>query len=251
MNQIVSKLRPAGGFARLAHLGLSAALPVLVFVLVSMGFAQAALAVILLSKWRMFAVKPRFWAAHLRTNAVDITVGVSLLAFMVETDSQVWRLLWTVLYIVWLTLIKPSSKTAMVALQAMIGFSLGILALFLVGGTAPALVLVFGAGVICYTAAHHFFDAFSEKYTRLLSYLWAWFGASLTWVLAHWLLFYGDTLIAQPALLLISLAYGLGALYYLDHKDKLSSLVAREFVFFMVAITLIVLTLSDWGHKII
>lgn len=251
MNQIAAKIRPAGGFSRIVHLSLLAALPVLVFVLVSAGFAPAAFAIILLSKWRMFAVKPRFWAAHLRTNSVDIIVGLSLLAFMTETDSQSWRLVWMVLYVFWLTIVKPSSKMYAVALQAIIGFSLGIVALFLVAGDWSLLVLVIGAGLICYAGAHHFFDAFNDRYARLLSYTWAWFGASLTWVLGHWLLYYGDTLIAQPALLLISIGYGLGALYYLEHQDRLTSLIGRQFVFIMVAITIIVLTLSDWGDKIV
>lgn len=251
MKQIIAKIRPANGYSRVLHLALLAALPVLVFVLVSAGFAPLAFMVILLSKWRMFAVKPRFWAAHIRTNSVDIMVGLSLLAFMVQTDSQTWRLIWMLVYIIWLTVIKPSSTMFVIAIQAMIGFSLGIIALFLVGRGVPLVALVFGSGLVCYFGAHHFFDDFNEKYARLLSYTWAWFGAGLTWVLGHWLLFYGDVLIAQPALVLIVLGYGLGSLYYLDHQDRLTKLMGKQFVFIMVAIVLIVLTLSDWGDKIV
>lgn len=251
MKPLVGKFRPASGFSRVAHIGLQAALPVLVFILVSADFAPVALAIILLSKWRMFAVKPRFWPAHLRTNSIDIIVGLSFLAFMVSTDSQMWRLIWMVCYIIWLTVIKPSSQMLMVSLQAMIGFSLGIVALYLVSGTAPLIVLVLGTGLICYSGAHHFFDAFADRYTKLLSYIWAWFGASLAWVLGHWLIYYGDNLIAQPALLLISIAYGLGVLYYLDHQDRLTTLIARQLIFIMVAVTVIIITLSDWGDKIV
>lgn len=251
MKPLVGKIRPASGFARAAHIGLQASLPILVFILVSADFAPVALAVILLSKWRMLAVKPRFWPAHLRTNSIDIIVGLSFLAFMVSTDSQMWRLLWTACYIVWMTVIKPSSQMFMVATQAMIGFSLGMIALYLVSGTAPLIVLVLGTGLVCYTGAHHFFDAFADRYTRLLSSIWGWFGASLAWVLGHWLIYYGDTLIAQPALLLISIAYGLGVLYYLDHQGRLTALIARQLVFIMIAITVIILTLSDWGDKIV
>ena len=251
MKPLVGKLRPANGFARVAHLALSAALPMLVFVLVSADFAQVAFVVILLSKWRMFAVKPRFWPAHIRTNSVDIIVGLSLLAFMMSTDSQMWRLIWTVAYIIWLTVIKPSSNVLMVSLQALIGFSLGVTALYLVGGTAPLIVLVLGTGLVCYSGAHHFFDAYNERYTKLLSFIWAWFGSSMAWVLGHWLIYYGDTLIAQPALLLISIGYGLAVLYYLEHQDRLTSLIGKQLVFIMVAITIIVLTLSDWGDKIV
>ena len=69
------------------------------------------------------------------------------------------------------------------------------------------------------------------------------------WVLGHWLLFYG--IVAQPTLLLVILGYGLAALYYLDHFDKLSTVIRRQFVFIMIAVVVIVLTLSNWGDKIV
>ncbi len=65
----------------------NALLPLLVFLLVRTSFVQLALSLILLSKWRMFAVRPRFWAVNVRANAIDIIIGVSVLAFMVATGS--------------------------------------------------------------------------------------------------------------------------------------------------------------------
>lgn len=251
MKPLIAKVRPAHGFSHLAHLALLSLLPIIVFVLVRIDFAPLALTLILLSKWRMLVVKPRFWPAIIRANSIDIIVSVSLLAFMVETHCQMWQLGWTALFIVWLTVIKPRSETIMIALQALIGFLLGLSALFLVGADYHLLQLVASTGLICYLAAHHFFDAFEERYSRLLSYIWGYFGAALVWVLGHWLLYYGDGLIAQPVLLLVSLGYGLAALYYLDHRDKLSTLVARQFIFIMVAVTVIILTFSNWGDKIV
>lgn len=32
---------------------------------------------VLLSKWRIFALRPRFWWANIKTNLVDISVGLS------------------------------------------------------------------------------------------------------------------------------------------------------------------------------
>ncbi len=65
----------------------------------------------------------------------------------------------------------------------------------------------------------------------------------------HWLLFYGP--VAQPTLLLVALAFGLGTLYYLDHFDRLSLNIRRQVVFIMVAVLLVVLAFSDWGDKIV
>lgn len=252
MKPLIAKVRPVSGFSWAAHILLLSLLPIILFVLVRIDFIVLAVMVIILSKWRMFAVKPRFWAANIRANSVDIIVGLSTLVFMVETDSQVWQLAWMFLYIAWLTLIKPSSKTAMIAIQALIAFLWGLGALFLIGDGSSALYLVFGSGMLCYLVAHHFFDAFEEAYTRLLAYIWAFFGAALVWVASHWLLYYpANGVIAQPMLLLVTIGYGLAAVYYLDHTDRLSKTVRRQFTFITIAITIIILFFSDWGDKII
>jgi hypothetical protein len=83
----------------------------------------------------------------------------------------------------------------------------------------------------------------------MLAYVWGYFGAALTWLLSHWLLFYG--VLAQPTLLLSTLGYGLAILYYLDHNDRLSQGLRRQFIFIMTAIVLVVLVFSDWGNKVV
>jgi hypothetical protein len=56
--------------------------------------------------------------------------------------------------------------------------------------------------------------------------------------LCHWLLFYG--FLAQPTLLLTALGYGLAALYYLDHHDRLSRLARIEIIVTTFAIVVAV-----------
>jgi hypothetical protein len=214
-------------------------LALLVFILVRIEVPELALALILLSKWRMFAVRPRFWTANIRANAVDLIVGLALLAFMVEASSQLQQLGWAAAYGLWLAAIKPASGPLMVSVQATAGLLAGLSAVFLVWGDQSLWVMILAVGLVCYLSARHFFDSFDEPYAKLLSYLWAYFGAALTWVLGHWLLFYGP--VAQPTLLLVSLGYGLAALYYLDHYDKLSRLVRIEIVITSCAIIAAVL----------
>jgi hypothetical protein len=238
MRPLIAKIKPASGFSRLAHIGSNIVLALLVFVLVRIDFAQLALALILLSKWRMFAVRPRFWPANIRANSVDIIVGLSFLLFMAQADTQWVQLLWTASYVVWLLVIKPASSALMVSLQAMLGLLFGLTALFLGWGDGALYGLVLLSALICYLAARHFFDSFDEPYAKLLSYLWAYFAAGLVWVLGHWLLYYG--FIAQPTLLLVALGYGLAALYYLDHNDRLSKLIRTEIMVTTIAILLAV-----------
>lgn len=249
MRPLINKFKPASGFSKLLHIGFNVLLPLVAFILVRIDFAQLALLVVLLSKWRIIAVRPRFWLANLRANAVDIMVGLSMVIFMVAATDQLFQLFWVVVYGLWLTLLKPASGMFMVAMQAGFSFACGLMALTIGWDAAPLYGLVLATGGICYVSAHHFFDAFDEPHTRLLSYMWGYFGAALTWVLGHWLLFYG--LIPQNALLLLSLGYGLATLYYLDHRDRLSKNVRRQILFIMVAIVSIIIIFSDWGNKIV
>jgi len=248
---LIAKVKPAGGLSYILHIGLLVLLPIVLFALVRLGdtFIKLAFSVIVLSKWRMFAVRPRFWPANIRANSVDIIVGLSVVLFMTHSGSQWWQLIWAALYGVWLIVIKPASSAVMIALQAMISQFCGLMAIYLTWSSAPLIGLVFSTGLVCYLAARHFFDSFDEPYARLLSYLWGYFGAALAWLLGHWLLFYG--IISQPTLILSVLGYGLAGLYFFDHRERLSPMLKRQFVFIMIAILLVILTFSDWGDKVV
>jgi hypothetical protein len=249
MRPLIAKIKPANGFSKVVYIFFNALLPLVVFALVRTDFIQLALAIILLSKWRMFAVRPRFWLANIRANAVDIIVGISVLVFMVNTGSQLIQLVWTVAYIAWLTILKPATSTLLISSQALVGLAAGLMAIFVGWGGGPLYGLVLTTGLVCFLAAHHFFDSFDEPYAKLLSCIWGYFGAGLVWVLGHWLLYY--SVVAQPVLLIVALGFGLATLYYLDHHDRLSKGLRRQFIFIMIAIVGIVVIFSNWGNKIV
>lgn len=224
-------------------------LPVIIFVLVRLDFVQLALSIVVLSKWRMFAVRPRFWAANVRANAVDLMVGLSLVLFMAQTGSMVLQAFWAALYAVWLLYIKPRSDMISVTAQAFIGQLLALSALYLVWAEAPIFGLTLLTGLFCFFAARHFLDTFDEPYAKLLALIWGYFGAALAWLLSHWMLYYG--VVAQATLLLSALGYGLAVLYYFDHNDRLTPGLRRQFIFIMLAIVVVVLAFSDWGDKVV
>jgi hypothetical protein len=249
MKPLLRKIKPATGFSNFFHLGLLIILPVVIFILVRLDFVQLALSIIVLSKWRMFAVRPRFWLANIRANAVDLMVGMSIVLFMGHSGGPLVQLCWAALYAVWLVLIKPGAGIAMTSLQALIGQLCGLMELYLIWAAGSSFGIVLASGLICFLAARHFLDSFDEPYARMLSYFWGYFGAAIGWLLSHWLLFY--SVIAQPTLLICTLGYGMAVLYYLDHTDRLSKGVRRQFVFIMVAIVLMVLIFSHWGNKVV
>lgn len=247
MRRLAAKIKPASGFSYFFHILLTTLLPAVVFVFIRLGFTELAVALILLSKWRMFAVKPRHWPANIRANAVDMIVGLSLVIFMIHSGSQMMQLVWAVLYGLWLVVLKPMSKNLGVSAQAFVALGVGLTALFLNFGSAPLYALVVATWLICYSVARHFFTSYDEPLTRFLSNIWAFFGASLVWILGHWLLFYG--VIAQPTLIISVIGFSLAGVYYLEQSDRLSILLRRQLVFVMIAIIIIVLAFSDWGDK--
>jgi hypothetical protein len=249
MRPILAKVRPTSGFAYLFHLLLLVVLPAAMFILVRLQFVQLALSLVVLSKWRMFAVRPRFWPANVRANAIDLIVGLSVVMFMTHSSSVYLQLLWAALYAVWLIAVKPASGLFMISTQAFIGQFCGLVALYVAWAAGPLYGLTLITGLICFLAARHFFDNFDEPYSKLLSYIWGYFGAALAWLLGHWLLFYG--VLSQSTLLLSTLGYGLAVLYYLDHTDRLSKTIRRQFIFVMLAIVVVVLVFSDWGDKVV
>lgn len=242
---VLARLKPKSGFSHFFHLGLNALLPALLYVMVRMGFVPLAASLIILSKWRMFAVRPRYWPANLRANGVDLTVGFSTVIFMSNSGTATWQLVWAVAYAIWLIFIKPGSSVWKTSLQAFIAQTVGLMALFMALGDASLFVLVALVWMISYSVARHFFTSFEEPYTSLYAHTWGYFAAALTWLLGHWLVFYG--IVAQPTLLLTVLGFGLSALYYLEQTDRLSVMVRRNFVVMMVAIVLVVILLTDWS----
>lgn len=250
MRPLVQKIKPSRGFSHVLYLLLNMLLPLTVFMLVRTGFVSVAIGVILLSKWRMFAVRPRFWLANIRTNAVDLIIGLSVLALMDGTQTNWLQLLYAFLWILWLIFIKPRNDVLWVSLQALSAQAVGLTAIFSALDHQSLMVLVLAVGFTCFFCAHHFFYSFDEEHIRVLAYIWAYFGAALTWILGHWLIYYYHV-IAQPTLLLFTIAFSLGTLYYLDHFDKLSKSIRRQIIFILITIISVIVVFSDWGDKIV
>ncbi len=254
MRPLVAKIKPIRGISALLHFGLLFLFPMLLFVLVRLEFVPLAFIVVGLSKWRMFAVRPRFWLANVRANAVDITVGASSLIFMTQTSSFLWQFIWAIVYAAWLIFLKPGSTVLYTSLQAAVGFLAGLLALYTAWPGAPLYWLVLGTGGICFLAARHFFDSFDEPYARLLSYLWGYFGAALMWLLGHLLIVYPRKtgLITQPLLFLTVIGFAMATAYYLDHFDRFATFFKKQLMIVSSGIILLlVVSLFYEGSKLL
>lgn len=236
---ITERLRPDKGFAHFFHLSFVSIVPLLVFIFVRLDLAGMALAIILISKWRMLSVKPRYWLAHIRTNAVDLAFSLSILIFMTETNSFSWQLIWAALYEAWILLIKPRDDPVSVSTQAILGQSAGLTAIFLAFPEAPLSIYMVLTGLIAYFSSRHFFGSFDEPQARIHSLIWAILSINIVWVLGHWLIFAGP--IAMPAIVLCSLSFSFAGLYYLIETDRLTPRLRKQ-IYVIVFAAMIVLT---------
>lgn len=154
--------------------------PVLAFVLV------------LLSKWRVFAVRPRFWLANIQSNLIDTIVGVSTVGLLWLVSGQfLLQLGITALFAAWLVIVKPRSKKRWVLMQAGIGQFVGLTVLFSVAHSLPDVVVIALAALVGYAAARHALTAFSSESERtILSLAWVFVVTELAWLSYHWTIAY-------------------------------------------------------------
>jgi hypothetical protein len=239
--------KPAKGYSAFLHVVLVAIIPILAFVLIRLDFAWLAVTLVLLSKWRMFAVKARHWPAIIRANSVDIFAGLSFVVFMASTQVISLQLMWVVFYALWLLVIKPQSGALWVGVQALLSQMLSLIAIFYYFSESSTILLVVTTWGVTYLCARHFLSAFDEGMSRGTSYAWAFFAASIAWLSGHWLILYGP--IAQPALLISVLAYGLAAMYYLEHTDRLTKNIRRQFIAVMFMVVIFLIVFSEWSDK--
>lgn len=249
-NKILYKIRPTSGTSHILHLLLNTLLPLAVLLFIRLEVVYLAVGIVLLSKWRMFAVRPRYWLPNLRSNLVDIFVGLSVVAFMNGTNTLWVQVVWTLLYVLWLVWLKPKSQQIAVMAQALIAQTVVLIAFYgaFKGDTGNALLMyVLVVWLVCYASARHFLGAFDEPLIRPISQIWAWFGAMMAWVTGHWLVQY--LFLPQIALVLTVLGYGLATMYYLDKNDKLKSTLKTQLIGVTGLLLLIIIIFSDWKDK--
>jgi len=172
---------------------------------------------VLLSKWRVFAVRPRFWFANLQANMVDVLVGLSIVTLIWQgSESLALQIFLAVLYGIWLLVLKPQSRRRWVVMQASISQFLAITALFSLSYLAYASIIVALGWVIGYVAARHVLMHHEESEATLLSLFWGLVSAELAWLAYHSTTAYGVPdvlLIPQVALITAVLGFAIYTLY--------------------------------------
>lgn len=201
-------------FSEIIYVALNIALAVAVLVVVwAVESPYAAFLLILLSKWRVLAVRPRFWFANLQANLVDLIVGISIVVFLYAANgAAAAQIIIALLYVVWLLFIKPRSKRSFVAVQAGVAVFFGVSALMMVSYDWWSSLVIVLMWIIGYSAAKHVLGSYEEAHISFYSLVWGFVFAELGWLLYHWTFAYtlpaaGQIKLSQGALITLAMCF--------------------------------------------
>lgn len=212
--------------SEIIYILLNIAVAVLIFVTVlAVESPLPAFALVLLSKWRVLAVRPQYWWTNIVSNMVDVIVGLSFVVLLyAASGAQVTQIALTVLYIAWLLVLKPRSARALVVLQAGIGLFVGVSALEQISYSWWSSTVVVVMWAIGYFTARHALTAYKEPHYSLLSLIWGLVMAELGWITFHWSFAYnlhvtGGLMLSQAALFAFLLSFLAERVYASYHKN--------------------------------
>lgn len=208
-------------FNEAIYIALNVGLAVTLMIIIRVtGSLLPAFGLVLLSKWRIFAVRPRFWFANIQTNLVSVIIDVSFAIFLYTAnvanagDTQIFIIqsLLVALNIGWLLFLKPKSKRVYVVAQAGVALFVGITAIFIMSYgwiASPVVLLVWLVG---YAVARHVLSSYDEEsHILLLSLAWGLTLAEIGWIAYHWTIAYPlpiATGVSLPQVSIITLCFG-------------------------------------------
>ena len=202
-------------WSEIAYVSLNLLLAIAILIVVlAIESPLPAFGLVLLSKWRVLAVRPRYWFVNIQTNIVDIIVSISLVALLDAARGALFaQIVITILYALWLLVLKPRSKRVLVVAQAGVGVFTGITALTLVSYDWYASLVVIGFWLIGYNTARPVLSAYQpEAHLSFLSLAWGFVIAEIGWISYHWTIAYdligvGDIKLPQVTLIVVIISF--------------------------------------------
>lgn len=215
---------------------------------------------VLVSKWRIFAVRPRFWLLNIKSNLVDLIVGSSLVLITYCSGTQLLpvHIVLAALYTIWLVILKPLSSETAAEIQALCAIFFGTTAATLLSASADSIFLCLACFIIGYGASRHVLIQSSESSTdfTIITAACGLICAELAWLCHAWLIVYtfnggwfGNTgiIIPQLSILMSILAFLLGYAYksIIRHDGKLKfSDIAVPAIFSLLIVFIVVIGFS-------
>ncbi len=221
--EFLKSFRRRSVLSELVYIGLNVGLAIAVLIIVrTVESPLPAFILVLISKWRVFAVRPRYWLANIQANFVDFIVSISTVVLLygvgtIGSQGLLLQIALTILYVAWLIYLKPRSSKRSVVAQAWTAVIVGTTALFISSYNWPIELLIMGLAVVGYVAARHALTQYEEDHLQFLSLLNALIMAQLGWVLYHWVIAYSlpviDIRIPQATLIIAVTSFVLFKIY--------------------------------------
>ena len=236
--------------SELAYIALNVALAVvLLMIVLAIKSPLPAFLLILLSKWRIFAVRPRFWFKNIQSNLVDVIVGLSVVVLLYAASGSLGvQVVITALFAAWLLFVKPRSKRSYVAFQAGAATFLGTTALFMESYDWPGTVVVLAMWLIGYASARHILSHYKESDRTFFSMIWGLISAEIGWLGYHWAFAYSLPGLAgidlsQTALIVLLLGFLADRVYssYYHNEGVIRSSDVMLPAIFSVSVLLVIL----------
>lgn len=150
------------------------------------------LLLVLVSKWRVFAVRGRYLLLNIKSNLVDIIVGVSvvLITYYAGATFLPVDALLAIFYCVWLLFIKPMSSEKATLVQSLIAVFLGMSAAATAAANLNAIVVVLVAFLVGYAASRHVLVQSSDRDFTLTTLVCGLVFAEVAWLCQSWAIIY-------------------------------------------------------------
>jgi len=250
------------------YAGLNIGMAILLMIVIrTTGSLLLAFVLVLMGKWRIFAVRPRFWLANIQANLVSVIVSVSyvVLLYVVNnsgaSDNQILIIqgILVLLDVGWLLFLKSQSKRIYIVAQAAIALFVGVTAIYSLAYNWIGSVVVVLVWLVGYATARHALGSYDEEnHTELLSLVWSLFVAELGWLAYSWTIAYrlpvsGNILIPQVSIFMLGfgfLAYKAYDSIYHHQKIRMNELILPlVFTIGIIAILLIFFNGASTGSS--
>ena len=178
-----------------------------VLITVLSGSPLPGLLLVLISKWRVFAVRGRYLWLNIKSNLVDMIVGVSvvLLTYYAGASLLPVDFILMLFYCVWLLFIKPMSSEKAALTQSLISVFLGISAAAIMSASLNSIVLVLIAFLVGYAASRHVLVQSNDKDFTLTTLVCGLVFSEVAWLCQSWAIVYtfGTTGVRIPQIAII------------------------------------------------
>lgn len=257
MTQVLNKLRISRAQRQIIRFFASIGLALGLLYLVRLELTPIAIVLALASKWQVLLGGPRLWLHNIWDNAVDIIFLLSIIALLVIYNQTMPMQLGVIgLYLTWQILVKPLSGVNGHGIQSLLMMAVAITVIFIMKSTIGVAGIILFSWIVALAAADHYLISITDDTSlrQLLMAVWSLIVAQAAWIFGHWRVlypfFHGQILVPQATLVIITMGYIFGIMYYDHHHKQLSRKRLYSYLGLIALITMVLIMGSEWVSRV-